>query len=182
MADKLPKHISTATLVDLLDVTPQSVTTLARKGELVRVGRGKFEFAASIKRYVISLRNTLRQRGGAEISQQASAERMRLSKEQADALALRNAAVRGELLDAGAVEREWSNILRGVRAAMLGVPPRVGQRLPHLTAQDLVVLDREIRDALAAVGQGAAEEQNAPREQYARARRVTRQAALKEGR
>src|SRR5215210_1879389 len=135
MADKLPKHISTATLVDLLDVTPQSVTTLARKGELVRVGRGKFEFAASIKRYVISLRNTLRQRGGAEISQQASAERMRLSKEQADA-----AALRGELLDAGAVEREWSNILRGVRAAMLGVPPRVGQRLPHLTAQDLVVL------------------------------------------
>ena len=30
-----------------------------------------------------------------------------------------------------------SDVLRGVRAAMLAVPSRVAQRLPHLTAHDV---------------------------------------------
>jgi hypothetical protein len=41
---------------------------------------------------------------------------------------LKNAAARGELLDAGAVEADWSNTLRQVRAGMLAVPSRAGAR------------------------------------------------------
>lgn len=59
---------------------------------------------------------------------------------------------RGELLDAAAVEREWSDVLRQVRAGMLAVTSRVRSRLPHLTSHDATVIDREIRDALTALG------------------------------
>jgi phage terminase Nu1 subunit (DNA packaging protein) len=63
-------------------------------------------------------------------------------------LAFKNAAARGELLDAGAVEREWSDILRCVRAGMLAVPSRAGARLPHLTPHDVAEIDTEVRDVL----------------------------------
>jgi hypothetical protein len=48
----------------------------------------------------------------------------------------------GSLLDAGAIEREWSAILSGVRARMLVVPSRAAQRLPHLGARDVGEIDR----------------------------------------
>jgi hypothetical protein len=65
---------------------------------------------------------------------------------------LKAARQRGSLLDAGAVEAEWSGILRTVRAGMLAVPSRVAQRLPHLTAHDVAEIDREVRDVLTEVG------------------------------
>jgi phage terminase Nu1 subunit (DNA packaging protein) len=59
---------------------------------------------------------------------------------------------RGELVEAAAVEAERSGVLRTVRAGMLAVPSRAAQRLPHLTAHDMGVIDGEIRDALAEIG------------------------------
>jgi phage terminase Nu1 subunit (DNA packaging protein) len=53
---------------------------------------------------------------------------------------------RGVLLDAAEVEREWSGVLRTIRAGMLAVPSRIGARLPHLDATDLDAIDREVRD------------------------------------
>jgi hypothetical protein len=50
---------------------------------------------------------------------------------------LKAAQARGSLLDAEAVEREWSDVLGTVRAGMLAVPSRAGARLPHLTGHDL---------------------------------------------
>lgn len=41
-----------------------------------------------------------------------------------------------------AVEREWSDVLRQVRAGMLAVPSRVAARLPHLTPQDIREIDQ----------------------------------------
>jgi phage terminase Nu1 subunit (DNA packaging protein) len=55
---------------------------------------------------------------------------------------------RGELLDADTVARQWSDVLRRVRAGVMAVPSRVRAQLPRLTAQDIEVIDRELRDAL----------------------------------
>jgi hypothetical protein len=44
-----------------------------------------------------------------------------------------------------AVEAEWSNVLRTVRAGMLAVPSRAAQRLPHLTPFDVSEIDKEVR-------------------------------------
>jgi phage terminase Nu1 subunit (DNA packaging protein) len=58
---------------------------------------------------------------------------------------------RGELLEAEAVAREWGDLCRTVRAGVLAVPSRIRQRVPSLRAQDVDVIDRELRDALAAL-------------------------------
>jgi phage terminase Nu1 subunit (DNA packaging protein) len=44
---------------------------------------------------------------------------------------------RGALLDAEAVAREWSDVLRQVRAAVLAVPSRFRARCPHARRQVL---------------------------------------------
>lgn len=77
-----------------------------------------------------------------------TSEKTRLAKEQADAAELRNHLLRGELVKASEVEREWSAVLRKVRAGMLSVTSRMRQRLPHLTAHDASIIDEEIRLAL----------------------------------
>jgi phage terminase Nu1 subunit (DNA packaging protein) len=59
---------------------------------------------------------------------------------------------RGKLLNAQAVEREWSDMLRQVRAGVMAVVSRVRARLPHLTGHDAAILDQELRAALAALG------------------------------
>ncbi|WP_242219422.1 DNA packaging protein [Shinella zoogloeoides] len=77
-----------------------------------------------------------------------TAEKTRLAKEQADAAELRNKVLRGDLVKAGDVEREWADVLRKVRAGVLAVTSRVRQHLPHLTAHDASVIDNELRRAL----------------------------------
>ena len=66
-----------------------------------------------------------------------SNERARLARAQAELAEAKLARQRGALLEADAVEREWADVLRTVRAGMLAVPSRVAQRLPHLTAHDV---------------------------------------------
>jgi phage terminase Nu1 subunit (DNA packaging protein) len=61
-------------------------------------------------------------------------------------------AMRGELVEAVAVQAEWSDVLRTVRAGMLAVPSRVAARLPHLPKHDVAEVDAEIRTALTAMG------------------------------
>jgi phage terminase Nu1 subunit (DNA packaging protein) len=78
----------------------------------------------------------------------ASAEAVRLKKEQADHAALKNQQLRAELVPAADVERAWSGILRQVRSGVLAVPSRVRQQLPHLTTHDIATFDAEIRRAL----------------------------------
>lgn len=78
----------------------------------------------------------------------AASERLRLVKEQADHAALKNAALRRDLLPAAEVEREWVGIMRQVRAGVLAVPSRLRQVLPHLSTTDVEAISAELRRAL----------------------------------
>jgi phage terminase Nu1 subunit (DNA packaging protein) len=84
------------------------------------------------------------------------AAKIKLANEQAEKIAVQNAAARKDLLPAKAVEAEWASILRDVRAGMLALPSRIQQRLPHLTGHDIAKIDREIRDALRLIALGEA--------------------------
>lgn len=154
MAFQLPKTVDAHVLARLFGVTQRTITSLAQQGAVVRAGRGSFDFAASIKKYVEHLRETATGRGDSKTVAALSSQRTRLAREQADAVALKNAALRGELVEAAAVEREWSEALRGLRAAMLAVASRVQRRIPTLTTVDVAAIDREIREALTALGNG----------------------------
>ena len=82
---------------------------------------------------------------------QLTTERARLAREQADAQALKNAALRRELVPAAEVERAWTDILRQVRSRVLAVPSRLRQAVA-LPADAVAALDRELRDALTELG------------------------------
>jgi terminase small subunit / prophage DNA-packing protein len=53
-----------------------------------------------------------------------------------------------ELLEADAVSRDWSDMMRRVRAGVLAVTSRLRQQMPHLTPHDIQLVDRELRNAL----------------------------------
>ena len=79
---------------------------------------------------------------------EATKQRGRLAAAQANLAEIKAAKLRGELVEAAAVEAEWSGVLRSVRAGMLAVPSRVAARLPHLTKHDVAEIDTEVRAAL----------------------------------
>jgi phage terminase Nu1 subunit (DNA packaging protein) len=144
-----PIITTAAGLASMIGVSPRSISDLAGRGIAVRGGRG-FDLPRSVRNYCHHLREVAAGRGGD--SPGLTAERVRLAKAQADIAELKAAETRGTMLDSGAVEDEWSGILRGVRAGMLAVPGRVSQRLPHLTPFDVSELDREVRAVLTELG------------------------------
>jgi phage terminase Nu1 subunit (DNA packaging protein) len=149
------KGATAAVLADLLGVSPRSITDLAKRGIVMRADGGGFDKRKSVRGYCDYLRKLATGRGGDAAIATATIERARLAKAQADAVELKNAAVRGTMLDAGEVEREWSDILRGVRAGMLAVPSRAAQRLPHLSKHDIAEIDAEVRAVLTEIGEGS---------------------------
>ena len=75
----------------------------------------------------------------------AAAEHARLAKERADTQALKNAQLRKELLPAEEVERAQASEWRALRASLLALPSRLRQLLPHLSAEDVDMIDAELR-------------------------------------
>ncbi len=149
------RSLPQAGISSLLGVSEKTVRELAKAGIVVRAGRGLYKLEESVNRYCEHVRRTASQRGGEASLAAMREERIRgIAKEQADALALKNKAARGELLDAGAVEADWSNTLRQVRAGMLAVPSLAGARLSHLTPHDIAEVDAEVRAVLTEIGGG----------------------------
>lgn len=132
-----------------LGLSRVQVNRLAKDGRAVKLGKNRFDLRASILAYLAWLRDqTTPGQSSGDARSRLAAERERLVREQADQVKLKNEKARGELVPAADVEREWANVLRGVRAAMLALPSRVQARLAHLSAEDVSVIEAEVRDAL----------------------------------
>ncbi|ODT17499.1 MAG: hypothetical protein ABS35_25710 [Kaistia sp. SCN 65-12] len=133
-----------------LGLMPARIRSLARDKIVVRSSRGRFDVAASTLGYCRHLSAHARTAGRPSLAStdELKAERLRLTRAQADAQELKAAAARREMVPAEEVSREWTSVLRDVRAAVLAVPSRFGAALPHLTANDVAALDIEIRAAL----------------------------------
>lgn len=148
-----PLHrIGGADLCDLLGITPGMLTTLKNRGIAAHLKHDVYDLEATVRGYVAHLRGTASGRGGEEHVVSLTAERARLAKEQADAQALKNAKLRGDLVEASEVERTWSDVLRQVRARVLSVPSRLRADLPQIDALTINALDRALRDALTELG------------------------------
>lgn len=81
--------------------------------------------------------------------------RQKLVLAQAEQVELKNAKLRGELLDAKEVEARWTSAVLDVRAAVLSVASRYGARF-GVPATQLAALDADLRDALAGLAAGEA--------------------------
>lgn len=142
--------LKTAQLALLLGLTTRRVNQLAEDGITVRTKHGEFDGPASIQNYVASIANRVKD-GEEAINKER--EEARLKKEQADNFELKNAKLRKELLPIDEVVRVWSEQISEVRSGMLAVVSRVRQKV-SLSAEDAVVLDGEIREAMTKLADG----------------------------
>lgn len=157
-AEPIPAIADESQMARLLGVTANRVRTLTRDGLLVKAAPGRWDVRASLTRYLERLRIIAARAGapaaGGGDADALRAERLRLTRAQADKEETRVQRERGELVPATDVEREWGNLLRDVRNALLAVPSRFSSLTPHLTPTDVENLDREIRAALEGLGNG----------------------------
>ena len=77
---------------------------------------------------------------------------VRLAAAQADAVELKNQVARGKLVSAADVESEWASIVISCRDAILAAPARIQSELPHLSAFDVSIVDKCLREALTRLG------------------------------
>jgi hypothetical protein len=98
---------------------------------------------------------THRPRGGAaDQLPDYNVSRARTEFEKANLLELDRKAKEGLLLPREQVERVWSNAVTVARTRLLGVPTRTRQRIPHLTTEEVAILEELIREALEELSQG----------------------------
>lgn len=145
-------RIGGADLCELLGISPAMLSELKKRGIAVHMGRDAYDLAQTVHGYVTHLRGTASGRGGEDHVNTLTAQRARLAKEQADAQALKNGKLRGELVEAAEVERTWSDVLRQVRARVLAVPSRLRADLPGTDSSVFHAIDRALRDALTELG------------------------------
>ena len=153
----IPGIATEAELAALLGVSASTVRTKKREGLMIPAGRGRYDVRKTLHAYLDRLRETAGRAGnpaaGAD-PDALKAEKLRLTRAQADKEETRVQRERGELVPADAVAREWSTLARDVRNALLAVPSRCGAGLPHLTATDVATIEREIRKALEGLANG----------------------------
>jgi terminase small subunit / prophage DNA-packing protein len=155
----MAETISERDLAAVFGIDPRSGRDLAARGIIARVGRGRYDQAAATLAYCAHLREIAAGRGSEDGEFDLTAERARLAKEQADAAALKNAVMRGELLPADIVEQTWSTVFREWRSGLLAVPSRLRQALA-LSAEQTAVVDREIRNLLTAFAEACGAKEN----------------------
>lgn len=154
-ADPIPATMREPELAAFLGLSASRVRTLSRDGVFVRTAPGRYDVGQSVRNYVARLRESAERAGRpTTATDELKAEKLRLTRAQADKEETRVKREAAELVSAEAVTREWAGILRDLRNALLAVPSRCGAVLPHLTATDTATLDREIRKALEGVAHG----------------------------
>lgn len=142
--------VTTDQLADLLDLTPTRVQTLVRQGIIPQHARGRYDRRDAVRAYCGDMRKRAAGRGTGDA--ELTEHKRRLVREQADREGIRNATARGELVSAAEVEARWTSILTDVRSATLALPARIHSAMPHLSAADVVTIDRAVRDMLSEIG------------------------------
>ncbi len=139
--------VTAAELAPWLGISPNRVHALGRDGVLPRKAGKRYPLQASVAAYCEHCRGLAK---GKAADGELAAEKVRLAREQADKIALQNAAARGELLDSRFVAAEWHSIITDLRAAVLAVPSRVASEL-GFDRKETAALDSEIRAAMEAI-------------------------------
>ena len=150
----LPKLIGQEQFGELVGIGPTAVNYLAKSGVIQKADVGMVDMKAALQSYTKHLREKAARWDGNANPAGLTEERSRLAKANADSAELKNAIMRKDYLPAADVERVWSNFLRDLRSRIMATPSRLRQQLPALTAAEVKIIDRELRDALEDLGGG----------------------------
>lgn len=152
-ADIAASVVSSGTLGEILGLSERRIRELRDERVIPDNGSGRYVLGTAISAYCSHIRPT--QGGGSGgNSGDLTVERTRLAAAQADAVEIRNATARGEVLPVQEVKQVWSAFIVELRSRLLSVPSRVRQKIPAMTAAETGILDTEIRDAMEAISRG----------------------------
>lgn len=151
----IPGAMTQPEIAAFLNLATSQVRTKTVDGVLVKAGRARWDVRKSTAAYIARLQEHASRAGRPpDGGDDLKAEKLRLTRAQADKEETRVKRESGDLVEVAAVTREWANLMRDVRNALLAVPSRCGAALPHLTATDIATLDREIKKALEGLADG----------------------------
>ncbi len=137
-------------LAEHLDLSPQSVTDLVRKGVfIIKRGRSPVNIDACRVAYINYLRKAARytkKDGTGDIGE----EKTRLTRAQADAAELKVSELEGELIPAKLVEDTWTDVAAVIRVQLLALASKIAHLvLASKTYQEVeAIINKEIYETL----------------------------------
>lgn len=146
--------VSATELGALLGITARRVRELAEAGRLPR-HRGRYPVADAVSAYCEGLRvSAAGRRGDAEEGLDLATERALLARSQREAVELKLARDRGELVNAEQVKAGFVGLVTQARNRLLGVPSKAKARIPTLSVRDVEALEDLIAEALNGLANG----------------------------
>lgn len=143
---------ATFTAVDLSSVLSQEAF-----GELVGISqpavsdlmsRGVIEAGQPAGVWLLAYASHLReQAAGRGADGELASERARLAREQADAVAMKNAQSRREVAPVGIIEEVLAHAARQIATVLEGIQPQLRRRFPDLTGEQLKLIASELARA-----------------------------------
>jgi phage terminase Nu1 subunit (DNA packaging protein) len=134
-------------LAVLLDMEERTIRKYEQEGIFVKVGRGQYLLAPSVRNYVRRLREIAAGRRGNELN--AVDENARLKIAMRKNYELKNAALEGRLISIAEMTDAWSAIVRTIKAMVLSIPARCQEKLPHLPFEDVETIRKVAHKVLA---------------------------------
>jgi len=140
-----------AVVARVLVMSERRFYELLKRGVLPRSPvRGKYDLFACIRAYIEHMREQAAGRSSKDGDLDIVAERARLAREQADAMALKNAVTRGELVPAADIERAKVAIHSIVVPKILAVPRACARKVAreHEARACEAIIRAELHQAL----------------------------------
>ncbi len=129
-----------------LDLSDRSIRELLDKGVLPNARRGALNLDQCRVAYIRHLRETAAGRGAGPAADDLTAERARLAREQADHFALKNAALRKELLPRADITRAVVAAFQLLRDRLTALPARLAG--PLAATSDPAAVRGRLEDAV----------------------------------
>lgn len=124
----------------LVGISQPAVSDLMSRG-VIEAGQPA---GAWLLAYTAHLREQAAGRGA---DGELASERARLAREQADAVAMKNAQARRELAPVGIIEEVLAHAARQIATVLEGIQPQLRRRFPDLTGEQLKLIAGELARA-----------------------------------
>ncbi|SDQ64004.1 Phage DNA packaging protein, Nu1 subunit of terminase [Pseudoxanthomonas sp. CF385] len=143
----------------LLQISGRRVRELAAEGVFPRAASGRYAVLPCTHAFIASLRTREKAKPGPDPQVAAAAldgrqQRARLAKLQADRVELEIQRERGRLVDAEAIKVAYVTLVTQARNRLLAVPGAAKGHMPHLTVDEVEMLEGLIAAALEEVADG----------------------------
>lgn len=148
----------------LIGLSGRRVRELGAGGTFPKAPGGRYVVIASVAAYVASLRTAAKAKPATVDPAVAAAvldgrlQRARLARATADLKVLELERESGRLVDAEALGLHYVGLVTALRNRLLAVPSEAKSEIPHLTVDEIEVLEELVRGALVEVAEGADEE------------------------